>query len=157
MLEPFVIKPSDDRVQVWAAGRLPLDRPGWAKRMRDGIRDALARMKRRDGAMFSATLTTADPTEFDVENVLLYNVGAKYFGDLTSSGLTFRRSADRVPPNPEPMEGDAAYFHDYSLVPIAEARPIHTQVASRWSFELPAWPAPQSLRETSQATASESS
>ncbi len=82
--------------------------------LRGELRDALHLMVPIAGRPLHAVYTAADDGEFaDVENVLLYNVGASATRHLVSTGVRFER-AFALPPL-APSGQQFAHHHDYQL------------------------------------------
>ncbi len=104
-----------EEVVVWSTARLPFEATGDLLRLRTTLRAALRNMAAQPGAGLLATYAAPDKAFVDVENVLLYNVGAASYGHLLSAGLVCRRvpGADNrhhmryetVSPLPEPDPG----------------------------------------------------
>jgi hypothetical protein len=85
---------------------LPFEPRGWLKEYRDELRVALRGMSPIDGALLHAEYASPDRSFADVENVLLYNVGAGSYRHLTGSGLLVSRTQSR----------DALHHMSYELV-----------------------------------------
>jgi len=111
----FAVESTAEEVVVWSTARLPFEATGDLLRLRTTLRAALRNMAAQPGAGLLATYAAPDKAFVDVENVLLYNVGAASYGHLLSAGLVCRRvpGADNrhhmryetVSPLPEPDPG----------------------------------------------------
>ena len=69
----YHIQRASDRVQAWSEERLALPPKGWQSGMKDQLQTALIKLTDRDN-VFQVTYTSADKSDFDVENALFYNV-----------------------------------------------------------------------------------
>ena len=72
----FHLQCDPESVQLWSAFRLPFDPKGQMRQARDDLRQALRQLVARGDQIIDATYTSLDSGFCDVENVLLYNVGA---------------------------------------------------------------------------------
>jgi hypothetical protein len=79
-------------VRAWSTQRLPFEPKGWLKVYRDELRGALRSMSPIAGALLHAEYASPDRQFADVENVLLYNVGAGSYRHLSGSGLLVSRT-----------------------------------------------------------------
>ena len=71
---------------------MPFEPRGWLKVYRDELRVALRSMSPIAGALLHAEYASPDREFADVENVLLYNVGAGSYRHLVGSGLLVSRT-----------------------------------------------------------------
>jgi hypothetical protein len=89
----YVIRADDREVQAWTPARLPFTPKGWMVDFREALRSALAGITPAGDDVLHAIYTAQDSGEVvDVENVLLYNVGAKTLRPLMTSGVRFERA-----------------------------------------------------------------
>ncbi|HAF10755.1 MAG TPA: hypothetical protein DCK98_11840 [Chloroflexi bacterium] len=92
------MRPEHPSVEAWSTSRLPFEpnkapaRP-WLPAFRSRLRDALADLHATDGQMLVAEFATDERHLFDVENVLLYNVGLDAFQLSGRDGVRFERRA----------------------------------------------------------------
>jgi hypothetical protein len=78
------------------------------------LRSAVSRLAATPEQALSATYTSVVAGQFDVENVLLYNVGAPAFARSATFELVVDRIAQPVPIPPRPLEG-AAHHYGYAI------------------------------------------
>lgn len=104
-----------DSVDLWLTKRMPLEPTGSLHKARVELRSALRDMRCPTGAILSAEYSSEDQSFFDVENVLIYNVGTGTFRHLSENGLSFRRH--RQVPVPTPLGGMFPHHHRYQFVP----------------------------------------
>jgi hypothetical protein len=111
-----VLNDARDAVEVWSTERLPFEPKGWMLDLRSELRAALRQMRARHGAVLAAVYGSQVDTFCDVENVLVYNVGAGNFAATGAVGLRLERGY--FCPAPPTGLGDAArHYACYSLAP----------------------------------------
>ena len=89
----YQIQSSSDKVVVDSSFRLPFEPTGAAREMRTKLRLALRTMRpATQDEILNAAYESCDPSFCDVENVLLYNVGAANFHHLVTTGCQLERS-----------------------------------------------------------------
>lgn len=121
MTTDFQIQADPDGVRLWLAKRLPLEPIGSILDARTQLRTAIRNLRIPQGQVLSAAYTSLDCSFFDVENVLIYNVGTGTFRDCATNGIVFfRRRA--VPPSSH-SGNTLPHFHDYTYTD-APTRPI---------------------------------
>ena len=81
--------------------------------MRDELRSALRTMRPSNDSILSALYVSPDGGNFDVENVLLYNVGL--YAHLCQNGLSFERLQKQPPQCPVELDAEARHYHRYTL------------------------------------------
>lgn len=79
-------------VRAWSIQRLPYEPKGWLLDYREELRRQLRSLVPVDGARLRAKYSSPDQEFSDLENVLLYNVGAGSYRHLTSGGLEVLRT-----------------------------------------------------------------
>ncbi|MGW7258707.1 hypothetical protein [Streptomyces sp. NPDC054834] len=89
----YGIEATRRRVAAWSARRLPFEPNGWQRRFRDELRLALRALEPERGHGLIAEYDAPDDAFVDVENVLLYNIGAGSYGHLLGPGLVCRRGS----------------------------------------------------------------
>jgi hypothetical protein len=128
-----------DAVEVWSTERLPYEPRGWMLEMRNALRIALREMRGRDGALLAGVYGSQVDDFCDVENVLVYNVGAANFATTASTGLPLERG--RIcPPAPIELDGEARHYACYSLAPRGQGFALWKDdgvVASWTGVEMP--------------------
>lgn len=99
MSEPdFGVELAKDSVRAWNTTRLSFEPKGEQLVYRAQLRQALLDLKPSDSALLCAEYATPDSDFADLENVLLYNLGWRYYRHLAANGLVCRRivSGDRL-------------------------------------------------------------
>ena len=102
-------------VELWSTRRLPFEPKGEALAMRQDLRAALRRLDAARGEVLHAVYASAEDGFADVENVLLYNVGASALARAGRAGVRFERS--RAVPAPVGTSLAARHHHRYALRP----------------------------------------
>ncbi len=103
-------------VEFWSSVRLPFEPRSEMRAARDELRAAIAQLVTLPNTKLSATYASVHTDFCDVENVLLYNVGAGVFSQTTSSGLQVQRLY--AEPITSPSGRQFAHYQCYSFVPI---------------------------------------
>lgn len=127
----FEIETTPKSVEFWSETRLPLSPVGQLAQGRLLLRQALASLEPGRDARLLAEFTTETTDFFDVENVLLYNVGTGAFKACSVNGVHVLRSKVASPAAPSGKH--YANFHRYSL---EDVEPLPTAEPAL-SFELP--------------------
>lgn len=117
-------QPSPSSLAAWTDFRLPFQAKGAAAEFRGQLQNALTTLVAPPGSLLRAEYGgPADRFDFDVENILFYNVGQGLFSHLANEGVQYEH---RVVPPPSAPEG--------------EQRPHYTQYVVAASFaELTQW------------------
>ncbi len=105
-------------VEVWSMTRLPFEPKGDLLAARNELRLLLRDMKAEAHEVLQATYTTEDTAFFDVENVLLYNVGTGAFAKAARNGVRFLRRFGSPPRCPTFPDIDFKNYHRYELTNI---------------------------------------
>jgi hypothetical protein len=116
-LHPGYLIASDaagSRVDAWSATRLPFEPVGTMLQFRAGLRVAVEQLSADSGRALQAIYTSPLGGRFDVENVLLYNVGTAAFERSVESGLIAERRMGPVPDPPSPLVS-AAHHYGYAI------------------------------------------
>lgn len=100
-------------LELWATVRLPFEPKGEVKRMRDELRGRLVELASDGTNVLHALYASAATESVDVENVLIYNVGAACLVAGTRRGLRFER-AFALPRSPE-LEFEPRHYYRYAL------------------------------------------
>ena len=103
------------RVEAWSSTRLPFEPTGAMLEFRAGLRSAAAVLSADSSHALHAVYTSPLGGHFDVENVLIYNVGPSAFGRSAGYELVVERRLGPVPPPPRPLEG-SAHHYVYAIV-----------------------------------------
>ena len=91
------------RVDAWSSTRLPFEPTGAMLEFRAGLRSAVAVLSADSSHALHAVYTSPLGGQFDVENVLIYNVGTSAFGRSAGFELVVERRLGPVPPPPRPL------------------------------------------------------
>ncbi|MFD8765418.1 hypothetical protein ACFV03_41805 [Streptomyces mirabilis] len=89
----YGIEATRSMVAAWSVRRLPFEPNGWQRRFRGELRLALRALEPEHGHGLIAAYDAPDDAFVDVENVLLYNIGAGAYGHLLGPGLVCRRGS----------------------------------------------------------------
>lgn len=93
----YYIDYKKDHVQLWSKERLQFEPKGWQLRMRDDLKSSLLRMIASKNTILYACYASSIREDFDVENILFYNVGSSAFSNICKDNLIFERSFDNPP------------------------------------------------------------
>src|SRR4029077_9442083 len=99
--------------------RLPFEPKGWMLDLRRDLRAALRQMRLRNGALLAAVYGSQVDAFCDVENVLIYNVGAGNFATTASAGMRLERGYF-CPPAPVELSGEARHYARYSVASVEQ-------------------------------------
>ena len=103
------------RVDAWSSTRLPFEPTGAMLEFRAGLRSAVALLSADSRHALHAAYTSPLAGRFDVENVLLYNVGTSAFSRSAEFELVVERLLRSVPPPSRPLAG-LAHHYAYTIV-----------------------------------------
>ena len=137
----------NESVEAWSIKRLPFEPKGWVKDLRAALRSELKVLTWSTGNVLHARFVSNDTRAFDVENVLLYNVGNGYFANTSQTGLRLERAFAHPPAPPLDLRGETLHYHQYRLAGL-DSTFHHWKAGKR----LAKWAAP--LPSASQMTAS---
>lgn len=123
-----------DHVELWSSVRLPFEPKGWMLDMRNSLRSTLKRMPNPEKKILHAKYVSADEGFFDIENILIYNVGTGTFSELSRLGLCIER-AFASPPQTKGESRSFSHYHRYCLMNIGEdsAQWSKEQSLAHWS------------------------
>lgn len=107
MVDGFDVRAGAAVVEGWSSRRLPFEPKDWLQDYRTALRGAIGRLSRPCPELYCA-YTSTEPGRCDVENVLLYNLGARAFAGL---GVT-EVSVERFFRRPEPLD-DLTFSPDH--------------------------------------------
>lgn len=92
------IEKSSQRIELWSTKRLQFEPKGWMKQMREELRDNLKEINPiQNGVLYCSFFTREENTTFDVENVLLYNVGSGAFSKISTKQVFMERTFESSP------------------------------------------------------------
>jgi hypothetical protein len=111
VVEGFDVRADGAAVEGWASARLPFEPKGWLLDYRRALQGAIGDLNRPCPQLYCA-YTSADVHLSDVENVLLYNVGASAFGGLGVTEVTVERFF-RPPSSPRQRSFSPDHHHIY--------------------------------------------
>ena len=101
---------TDNQVNAWSVQYIPFEPKDWRRTMRDELRLAINEISPDGNGLYAAYISESD--QFcDVENVLLYNIGASAFKTLSSYGLCFERGFDPAPVSDTNNLALSHYYH----------------------------------------------
>lgn len=87
----FGVRTTASVVEAWNRVRLSYEPKAAQQVYRTHLRDALLQLRPLADALLDAEYATPDSDFADLENVLLYNVGARFYMPLASNGIVCRR------------------------------------------------------------------
>jgi hypothetical protein len=135
----FHVEATGDTVQLWSIRRLPFEPKGWLKEMKLGLRAGLQQLQPSSpDDILSCRFTSKDSGVFDLENVLLYNVGSGGFARTAKNELRLSRTVAAPPDCPVALSSVPLCFHQYQVRPVSTGLPAWTrQPLASWRFTLP--------------------
>lgn len=92
-VNPCQIFASEKQLTAVSDIRIPFEPLGVAKEFRDSLRDPITKLRPDDDDILVASFQTRSTDFFDVENVLLYNLGPALFNHVSSNGIILRSEA----------------------------------------------------------------
>jgi mono/diheme cytochrome c family protein len=107
--------PGGSRVEAWSSSRLPFEPAGPMLAFRDELRRAVAQLSAGPEEALYALYTSRVDGHFDVENVLLYNVGPRAFASAAANEIVVERALGPVPVPPPALVG-ADHHYCYEIV-----------------------------------------
>ena len=113
----YEIRAGRTSVELWLEARIPFEPAGSVLDARNRLRTAIRGLDQTGDQRLVAEYASAATGVFDVENVLLYNVGTGAFSGLAQKGLRVFRTY-RMPP-PSPSGRAFAYYHRYGFEEVA--------------------------------------
>lgn len=116
--ERFLLKKADENdktVELWSYERLPFEPNGWLVDMRDALRGAIQDYRADKNKFLHAAFISYSFEHFDMENVLIYNVGPSLFRHLCEHGIILERGFKCVPPSPVHRFSFAPNYHYYGM------------------------------------------
>jgi hypothetical protein len=121
-------------VEAWSTKRLPFEPKGWLASLRAELRGALPALYGGPDRVLSAVYGSPDPEPCDVENVLLYNVGARALRVVAAHGLRLERTYE-CPEPPARLAGTGRHYVRYCSSPRAAGFQAWTEgrVLAAWS------------------------
>ena len=113
---PYVVAvdPEGEVIEAWSTKRLPFQATGWLADLRVELHGELIRLWGGSDRVLAATYGSPDSDLCDVENVLLYNVGARALRMVARNGLRIERSFS-CPEPPIPLAGTGRHYMRYEL------------------------------------------
>jgi hypothetical protein len=101
--------PVNGTVQAWAAEYVPHQPKDWKKTLATEITTRCGGLRPEDGQLLHATFFGKKKVNADVENLVLYNIGA--FGRASDNGIRFEHGAG-VPPAPSGTQYPFCYRYE---------------------------------------------
>ena len=111
--EKYVIKrptATNNQVNAWSVQYISFEPKDWRRTMREELKLAINELE--GNCLYAAYVSESDLL-CDVENVLLYNVGASAFKTLSKNGLCFERGFGSTS-FPSPDNLSVSHFYHYS-------------------------------------------
>jgi hypothetical protein len=109
---------ADSRVEAWSSTRLPFEpQTGAMREFRGELRSAVAQLSASPAKGLYALYVSYIGGHFDVENVLLYNVGPSAFLRSAAFELVVERALGPVPSPPAGLT-QARHHYRYETMPI---------------------------------------
>jgi hypothetical protein len=108
-----VVDPGGQCVEAWSTRRLTFEPKGWLRSLREELRGALPTLIGGSDRVLAAMYGSPDRELCDVENVLLYNIGAGAFRVVAANGLRLERSYV-CPEPPVALDGAARHYVRYA-------------------------------------------
>lgn len=107
--------PGNPVVAAWTDGHLPLDlKHVWQKDLRADIRSRVRQLSPATGQLLHTIFFGPKPSQSDIENLLLYNIGSLRPADV--NGVRFEHG-ESIPPAPD--AADYMYSYRYSPAPLS--------------------------------------
>ena len=112
-----VASKGDSRVEAWSSTRLPFEPTGAMREFRGELRGAVAQLSAGPARGLYALYVSPVGGHFDVENVLLYNVGPRAFLHSAEFELVVERAHGTIPSPPAGFDR-ARHHYRYEILPI---------------------------------------
>ncbi len=122
--------------EVWMHRRLPFEPSGHLLTLRRKLRDAVSTMAAGPDQLLESQYISTDEGFFDVDNVLLYNVGTGSFAKAARQGIRFLRRTETPPPVPAPSSACWPHFQRYELRSASRPFLNDAHVVAECSFRL---------------------
>lgn len=139
MQKPFSIIYNEEKnfVEMKSVERIPFEPKGWKYQMREELKVNLKKIiTDKNKILYAAYCDNAKgPHNFDLENVLFYNIGTSNFSNFASKGIIFETT-------PFPVEGSLFeeenyyYYYKYMLINPEESSSFWEQNEIINQFEL---------------------
>lgn len=132
---PFIIQEQTGLVRCWSDTRLPFDPKGELLIQRNAVRDSLRQCFTPSSGNLHAVFRSEDRARVDIENVLLYNVGAAPFRTCASASLWLER--DFRSPAPAPGGREYRYLAEYRDAELHSTEPFWRATRELVQFKSP--------------------
>jgi hypothetical protein len=99
---------SSERIELWSTKRLQFEPKYWMKDMREELKNNLKNIIPVKNGVLHCEFCTQEGGFFDVENVLLYNVGSGAFSSISNHQVIIERSFAK-----EPFLNSSSQFKHY--------------------------------------------
>jgi hypothetical protein len=107
--ERWEIEAGSHHVAAWSVTRLPFEPIGFLAEFRTALVQALRSMHGSPGEQLHAVYTSTAGQDADIENVLVYNVGASAFAPVASGELLLERAIADPPPSASRLPHHSVY------------------------------------------------
>lgn len=115
----YLIKTTESHtVELWSVKRLSFEPKGWDKEMRNVLKSKISELVPYDNSIFHATYISKKDiySNFDVENILFYNVGESCFKNICRKEIIFERKIQEPPKhNDKNIEIDLPFYSSYKI------------------------------------------
>lgn len=118
------IEVGNNFVLAWSTTRLPFEPRGDMKVFRDELRSAIAALHAQDDQGLLATYSSPRRDFCDVENVVIYNVGASAFRNSAPNELAFQRTYEQ--------HGIHEHSYRYEILPRPIKLGSDMEPVARW-------------------------
>jgi hypothetical protein len=113
----YLVLNKSESVEVWSTQRLPFEPKDWLYDMRKEIRQAIMKIRFGPNKILYGSYVSQNKDDFDVENILFYNVGTGYFRNLDKAGVRFERVVSKPKEPPSSFsEFPLLHYHYYGPV-----------------------------------------
>lgn len=123
--ENYLLKTNSEKdtqkIELWSTKRLQFEPKSWMKQMREELRDKLREINPiQNGVLYCKFCSQEDNTAFDVENVLLYNVGSGAFSKISTHQVFIERTFEQLINTPS----DFKHFYTYNYTNLDNLLPF---------------------------------
>lgn len=102
-------------VEAWSVARLLFEPKDWLLEMRNSLNAEIRHIEPSPDMGLYALYTSAEAGYFDLENILLYNVGTGAFTNLCKNSLCFERRVSAVAKLPQYIDNMRHHYY-YSMI-----------------------------------------
>src|ERR1700757_2995683 len=117
-MQPFVIRGTDNEVEVWAGYRIQfggMERHDWQKGLKAELKEALSQLDMPAGVAFTGFYDSTDPRIADTENSLFTNLLESMPRRVSLLRFEQGRAGLPTPPVPIDLIGGHLHYYRYSV------------------------------------------